>query len=176
MTKLTIKQRLFDLLNTIDPDREWTKKELVKYLDIIRGVNEYCQYQYSFEEGNGFHKPGYLRIPSKTCPYFLEKVRRGVYRVAKCDTYEPKAPVSEHIEGNQYQYVLDKIDDEGFHYAITSYSSFKEVGDNYLLEMIKEYKTIVGRISDYLETMARMRGEDMTHFDPEIDPLYWEVL
>lgn len=167
----TIKQRLFDLLNTIDPDREWTKKELVKYLDIIRGAKPGCRYTFSFNEGNG-----YLRVSSKYCPYFLERVRRGVYRVMEEDTYEPKAPVSEHIEGNQYQYVLDKIDDEGFHYAFGYYSSFKEVGDDYLLEMIKEYKTIVGRISDYLETMARMRGEDMTHFDPEIDPLYWEVL
>lgn len=82
MAKLTIKQKLFDILNIVgSEDKEWKKKDLVKILDNIRGVYPYCQYQYSFDDGTKRHKPGYLRSPSKSCPYYLERVRRGVYRV-----------------------------------------------------------------------------------------------
>ena len=79
----TIKSRLFALLLASNKPT-FTKKELKQYLDVIRGtVGGSCSYSLSFTSGNDWHRAGYLRVPSRNCPYYLESVSRGVYKVSR---------------------------------------------------------------------------------------------
>ena len=79
----TIKERLFAMLSELN-DVIYTKAEIKCCLDIIRNdVGGTCQYTHSLYSGNRWTRPGYLRRPSKNCPYYLDSVRRGVYKVCK---------------------------------------------------------------------------------------------
>jgi len=83
----TIKERLFAMLSELG-DIIYTKAEIKCCLDIIRNdVGGSCQYTYSLYAGNRWTRPGYLRRPSKYCPYYLESVRRGVYKVCKMQEF-----------------------------------------------------------------------------------------
>ena len=79
----TIKERLFAMLSELN-DVIYTKAEIKCCLDIIRNdVGGTCHYSHSLYSGNRWTRPGYLRRPSKNCPYYLDSVRRGVYKVCK---------------------------------------------------------------------------------------------
>lgn len=79
----TIKEQLFAMLSELG-DIIYTKAEIKQCLDIILDdVGGTCQYTHSLNAGNGRPRPGFLRRPSKNCPYYLESVRRGVYKVCK---------------------------------------------------------------------------------------------
>ncbi len=80
---------------------------------------------------------------------------------------------SKLIIGNQYQYVLDTIDKEGFHYAFRSYSNFKEVGDPKLLKLIKRYNDVVNAIDEYINIKTKDRAKDIEAQNNRIDPYEW---
>lgn len=169
----TIKSRLFALLLLINKDT-YTKKELKQYLDIIRNtVGSDCTYSCSFFSGNRWAKPGYLRTPSKKCPYYLEPVSRGVYKVVK--EYYPTCGVSTQIAGNQYQYVLNMIDNEGFDYALRNYSTFTEVEDPKLSKLIDTYRAAANAIDSYLQEKVDARAMDIDMQNCNADPYLWFV-
>ncbi len=62
---------------------------------------------------------------------------------------------SQRVEGNKYDYVLQKLEDEGIHYALTNYSDFSEVESYRLLELIEDYKSAVKELYGYLEYSSK---------------------
>lgn len=66
------------------------------------------------------------------------------------------------IKGNKYSYVLSKLEDEGFHYALTSYSNWDEVEDPYFLDLVDQYKTLTESITDFLERNEQKLAEKLT--------------
>lgn len=81
---------------------------------------------------------------------------------------------SHRIEGNKYDYVLQKLEDEGIHYALTNYSDFSEVESYHLLEIIDKYNSIIDDLFRYLEHNSKQLGADLKKRGK--DPHSWKVV
>jgi len=81
---------------------------------------------------------------------------------------------SKRIEGNKYDYVLQKLEDEGIHYALTNYSDFSEVENYHLLELIDKYKSIIKEMFCYLEHNSARLAANLEENGK--DPHSWKVV